>query len=133
MIFHHNLSCWDQLQLESNSLADIDPHDKKHCLPLKQVQLLAYQYEMWYLTPVAWHEDLIPFPVNSYKFSGVLLIHQHRKFMYVHVCDVLYKLIVFIYIYMCVCVCLFKHIVIVYKQILYSIQQECSEYHTQKQ
>ena len=53
--------------------------------------------------------------------------------MYVHVCDVLYKLIVFIYIYMCVCVCLFKHIVIVYKQVLYSIQQECSEYHTQKQ
>lgn len=64
VIFHHNLSCWDQLQLEPDSSAGANHHNKLHHSLSKQAQPLASQYGMLYLTPVASDEDQNAFPVS---------------------------------------------------------------------
>jgi len=46
VIFHHNLFYWDQHLLGSSPSADKDLHDKLCYSPSKQVQLLAFRYEM---------------------------------------------------------------------------------------
>lgn len=63
VIFRHNLSCLDQLQLELDSSTGANHHDKLHYSLSKQALPHASLYGVQYPILVASHGDEILFPV----------------------------------------------------------------------